>query len=65
MRSEAQRRADAAYRQRHAEELRNKYAHISLSLPRDLAERFKAACAEQGTTVNAVLTNAAKEFVKK
>ena len=64
MRSEAQRRADTAYKARHADEIKAKYKLVAAQLPIKLAEQFKQACTEQGTTMNAVLTQAVKSFLK-
>ena len=63
MRSEAQRRADAAYNKKVIAEKR--YSQLKCSIPTADAEAFKAKCAESGTTVNAVLTAAVRKFMEE
>ena len=62
-RTEAQRRADAVYEKKIAKS--GKYKNVACRLLAGEAEAFKARCAECGTTVNAVLTEAVKNFMKK
>lgn len=61
MRSESQRRADAAYNLKR----QNDYKIVAAKLPRAVAEAFAAACKEKGTTPNAVLTAEVKNFLEK
>lgn len=59
MRSDAQRRADAAYRQTHTDDRTT----LTVRLPTDQAKMFKDACAERDTTVNAVLRFAIEKYI--
>lgn len=67
MRSDAQRRADAAYRQKPETRERQKAAYKSVAcmLPPDIAEQFREKCAERGTTVSAVLKAAVEKFMSE
>lgn len=56
-RTDAQRRAQNKYD-------RENVTVLSCKMRKSDAEDFKAACKDSGTTVNAVFTRAAEEFVK-
>ena len=60
-RTEAQRRADAAYNKKVAA----RYKNVTCKLLAADAEQFKLRCREKGTTPNAVLTAAVKEYLKR
>ena len=59
MRSESQRRADAAYRQKTNAEK----AVVGCQIARPLATEFKQKCAENGTTPNAILKAAIEKYI--
>lgn len=63
MRTEAQRRADAAYEKKVAES--GRYKNVACKLLASDAEAFKTKCAKSGTTVNAVLTAAVRKFMEE
>ena len=60
-RSEAQRRADAAYNKK----ISGKYKNVTCKLRATDAEQFKLRCREKGTTPNAVLTDAVRKYMKE
>lgn len=64
MRTDAQRRADAAYRKKNAAKIAAAEKMIATHVPREMAERFKSACAANGTTGNAVLKAAVEKYVE-
>lgn len=55
--SDAQRRAQNKYEQKN-------FCVLGCKMKKIDADEFRAACKDSGTTVNAVLTRAATEFVK-
>ncbi len=63
-RSEAQRRADAAYYARHKDELAKRHATLSFRLPRPDADRFKKLCKEHGIEYSDVLRKAVYKFME-
>lgn len=64
-RSEAQRRADAKYYQKHKHKRNVQYSNIQCRVRADIAEDFKAACKEAGTNPNAVLRAAINDFLQE
>ena len=64
MRTDAQRRADAAYRKKNAAKVAAAEKIVATHVPREVAERFQTACAANGTTGNAVLKTAIEKYVE-
>ena len=60
-RSNAQREADRRYNAATA----NRYKNLACKVKLEEAAKFEAKCRESDTTVNAVLTAAVREFMKK
>ena len=63
MRSESQRRADAAYRKKNAAKIAAAEKIVAAHIPRETAEKFQAACSANGTTPNAVLKAAIEKYI--
>lgn len=60
-RTDAQKKADAAYRETRAQ----RFKTLRCQVPRAVAEEFEAACSDAGTNTNQVLSNAVKKYVKR
>lgn len=62
MRSEAQRRADAAYDAK--VRASGKYKNLTCKLLAEEAEAFRIQCSKDGTTPNAFLVAKIREYIK-
>lgn len=43
--------------------LQENYARIAVSLPKEIVDKFKAACAENGVSYNSVVREAVEKYI--
>lgn len=61
MRSDAQKAADRRY----AQKIAGRWKHVKACLKAEEADAFRLRCKENGTTANAVLLAAIRDYMKK
>ena len=56
--SESQRRANEKY-------IKANYARIAVSLPKEIVDKFKAICADNGVSYNSVVREAVEKYIEE